>query len=228
VKRREVLKRLAALGLVAPTMAVERTYFFGPFWSQQRAKLWGDGVHDDAPGLQWYLDHEKQIPKGLYRSGTLLKFRSWPQGPENMGALQQRYGPDSAGALIKYTPSAEFGQNSGLAAEAMGLKQKEVRWREFRKEWEALRRLEARNPTPDEREAEVLALSERSEEVVRSLPAVDYSGLTPEQAREALYRAFVEHFQERDDWPERMREPRRYLEARRAAAVARSVAPPVG
>src|SRR5262249_20951614 len=66
-------------------MAVERTYFFGPFWSEQPARLWGDGVHDDTPGLQWYLDHEKQIPKGLYRSGTLLKCRSWPWSPENMG-----------------------------------------------------------------------------------------------------------------------------------------------
>ena len=208
-------------------MAVERTYFFGPFWSEQPARLWGDGVHDDTPGLQWYLDHEKQIPKGLYRSGTLLKFRSWPWSPENMGALQLRYGPDSAGALIKYTPSAEFGQNSGLAAEATRLRQSGARWQEFRKAREALKRLEARNPTPDEREAEWLALDKRSEEVVRNLPAIDYSGLTPEHAREALYRSFVEHFQDfeervRADWPERERALRtRHLDDRTRRRCAR-------
>jgi hypothetical protein len=45
-------------------MSVERTYFFGPWAPEQTAKLWGDGIHDDAVGLQWYLEHGNSFRAG--------------------------------------------------------------------------------------------------------------------------------------------------------------------
>jgi hypothetical protein len=50
----------------------------------------------------------------------------------------------------------------------------------------------AKHATPGEVDAEARVLIERGFEALDQLPAVDYSGLTLEQARESLYRTVLE------------------------------------
>jgi len=181
---RALLKHMAALGLTVPVMSMERTYSFGPWAPAPPPTLWGDAVRDEAVALQWYIDHGRQIPKGLYRSGTELKLRLVPVSM-GTGRLELVGGPE--GALIKFSPSAEFGQNSGLAAQATGIRKFVVLHREFQKTKEALCSL-GPNAAPEDTAAVFQAAAKR-QEVLQSLPPVDYSGLTPGQAREKLYRA---------------------------------------
>ena len=200
--RRALLKQMAVLGLAVavPAISLERSYFFGPWVPEQPPMLWGDAIHDDAAAPQWYFDHGKQIPKGLYRSGTLLKSASSAHDRMEVthtGGLQLFGPPGGEGAMIKYARSAEFGQNSVLAAEATRLIKGRVG-------------NDILVATPE--------LSERIRQLqlVESLPPVDYSAVTPEQARAGFYRAAVEYF---EAW-------RANYDRRRAHLLARWERPP--
>ena len=211
--RREVLKRLAALGLVAPAMVVERTYFFGPWAAEVPPKLWGDSVHDDAVALQWYLDHGRQIPRGIYHSSTSeLKFPSGEFVSRGYSDYDYRVGDPTTPAFIRYFPPlpfedrqvddatrkrflewrlAEATQKEWLEREANRISQDQ--WFLVRSEEsnEVLRNLE-KHATPEEVRAAARVLTKRVFEALDQLPAVDYSGLTLEQARESLYRTVLE------------------------------------
>jgi hypothetical protein len=213
VDRREVLKRLAALGLVASAMAVERTYFFGPWAPEEPPKLWGDGVQDDAVALQWYLDHGRQIPRGIYHSSTdKLKF---PPGELVSGLgvfLYKRVGDPTTAAFIKdFRPwpfenprydeatrkrwrewlLGEATQKRWLEREATGVREVEP-WQARTEESAGVLRNMAKHATPDEVDAAARLLGERDFEALDQLPAVDYRGLTLEHACESLYRTVLE------------------------------------
>ena len=198
VDRREVLERLAALGLVAPAIAVERTYFFGPWAPEEPPKLWADDIHDDALALQWYLDHGRQIPRGLYRSTARLKFRSGELVSGTVFNYDYRVGDPATAAFIKSFPSYSplDARRLDEATQKRWLERDSNRVREhvlfFAKCTDEVLRDMAKHATPDEVHVEARVMSQRDFEALDQLPAVDYSGLTLEQARESLYRTVLE------------------------------------
>jgi hypothetical protein len=68
VARRTFLLGVSAL--IASTAIAKRAKFFGKVlccWGPPAPAIWGDGIHDDAPGIQAAIDgREFEAMKGVY------------------------------------------------------------------------------------------------------------------------------------------------------------------
>jgi hypothetical protein len=221
--RRKLLTQMAALGLAVPAMDLDRhtTYFFGPWLPEQPPKLWGDSVHDDAVALQWYLDHGKQIPNGIYASTNRdLRLQSGEHISRAYAWPFRRVDGPTTTAFIRDTPAdwgewrwPEAAQKQYLAWEATRLRQRKEQLRmgliaaatAGRRQGRAQSVLSASTEeinekcmklgvtlTPEEVRDRARVMAAQSIEALMNVPSVDYSELTIEQAREALYRTIVE------------------------------------